>query len=305
MKKLVKQKGITLIALVITIILMLILLGVTVTVALNGGLFSTAKEARNRTQLELEKEQLLMEAIGALGTDGIVDFEKLDANLPEGFTKISEKTYKSKTENIFNVSDYGDITEITEDSSEGEITTYTGYSIGDEVTVGGEKFYVIEDSDETNSNVTLLAKYCLNSSGIQENISYSSLGRRFSTKSYWSNATEYPLNLNEYTIPDGVTSAITTVREYGESKGGKGRMMTYKEVSDLVGSYEGIIYGTSVGATSGYLMYWLGTALNSNTVYWVNGSGKTFSNSNMPENSMPAGIRPVIEISKDLVSSVS
>ena len=36
------QKGITLVALVITIIVMLILVGVSVTVALKGGLFKTA-----------------------------------------------------------------------------------------------------------------------------------------------------------------------------------------------------------------------------------------------------------------------
>lgn len=42
------QKGITLVALVITIIVMLILVAVTVSVALNGGLFDTAKEAGNK-----------------------------------------------------------------------------------------------------------------------------------------------------------------------------------------------------------------------------------------------------------------
>ena len=40
------QKGITLVALVITIIVMLILVGVTVTVAINGGLFDKARDAK-------------------------------------------------------------------------------------------------------------------------------------------------------------------------------------------------------------------------------------------------------------------
>jgi type II secretory pathway pseudopilin PulG len=44
-----EQKGITLVALVITIIVMLILVGVSITVALNGGLFTSAKEAANNT----------------------------------------------------------------------------------------------------------------------------------------------------------------------------------------------------------------------------------------------------------------
>ena len=44
------QKGITLVALVITIIVMLILVGVSVTVALNGGLFTTAETAVTNTE---------------------------------------------------------------------------------------------------------------------------------------------------------------------------------------------------------------------------------------------------------------
>lgn len=40
------QKGITLVALVITIIVMLILVGVSVTVAINGGLFDKAREGK-------------------------------------------------------------------------------------------------------------------------------------------------------------------------------------------------------------------------------------------------------------------
>ena len=57
----INNKGITLIALVITIIVMLILVGVSVTVALNGGLFQRAGEARDRTNAELVKENKLDE----------------------------------------------------------------------------------------------------------------------------------------------------------------------------------------------------------------------------------------------------
>ena len=41
------QKGITLVALIITIIVMLILVAVTVSVALNGGLIGKTQEAKN------------------------------------------------------------------------------------------------------------------------------------------------------------------------------------------------------------------------------------------------------------------
>lgn len=53
------QKGITLVALVITIIVMLILVGVSVTVALKGGLFGTAETAVDKTQNALDEEQNL------------------------------------------------------------------------------------------------------------------------------------------------------------------------------------------------------------------------------------------------------
>ncbi len=53
------QKGITLVALVITIIVMLILVGVTVTTAINGGLFTKAKEGATNTQIAANAERNL------------------------------------------------------------------------------------------------------------------------------------------------------------------------------------------------------------------------------------------------------
>ena len=50
------EKGITLIALVITIIVMLILVGVSVTLALNGGLFEKAAEAARETNSAIQSE---------------------------------------------------------------------------------------------------------------------------------------------------------------------------------------------------------------------------------------------------------
>ena len=54
-----KQKGITLIALIITIIVMLILVGVSVTVAINGGLFDKAKDGAKNTQEAANAERNL------------------------------------------------------------------------------------------------------------------------------------------------------------------------------------------------------------------------------------------------------
>ena len=82
MKKLnyTSQKGITLIALIITIIVMLILVGVTINVALNGGLFGKAEYASEQMQIKAEEEELLAAVIAAIGTDTKIDFDYLDDN---------------------------------------------------------------------------------------------------------------------------------------------------------------------------------------------------------------------------------
>ncbi len=60
MKRKRENKGITLIALIITIIVMLILVGVSVNVALNGGLFDTAKTATEKTEQATQAEKEFM-----------------------------------------------------------------------------------------------------------------------------------------------------------------------------------------------------------------------------------------------------
>jgi len=51
-----EQKGITLVALIITIIVMLILVGVSISVALNGGLFDKAEAAKSETNQKQVEE---------------------------------------------------------------------------------------------------------------------------------------------------------------------------------------------------------------------------------------------------------
>ena len=63
------NKGITLIALVITIIVMLILVAVTISMAVNGGLFEYASNAGTQTNAAVDAEQVL--ANGRVKIDGI------------------------------------------------------------------------------------------------------------------------------------------------------------------------------------------------------------------------------------------
>ena len=61
---------------------MLILVGVTINVALNGGLFSTTEKAVSNTQLEAEREQLLSSVTAAYETEtGTINKSKLEVDL--------------------------------------------------------------------------------------------------------------------------------------------------------------------------------------------------------------------------------
>ena len=73
------QKGITLVALIITIIVMLILVAVTISVALNGGLFTNARDARNKTIDEQAKE-----AVTVAQAEIITDYYSKGTALPTG-----------------------------------------------------------------------------------------------------------------------------------------------------------------------------------------------------------------------------
>ena len=71
-KNLREQKGITLIALIITIVVMLILVGVSVNIALGNGLFNTASDVARRTEEAAKAENLLAE--GKIDGMNIVDY---------------------------------------------------------------------------------------------------------------------------------------------------------------------------------------------------------------------------------------
>ena len=111
-----KQNGITLIALIITIIVMMILVGVTVATAINGGLFETARKAARDTQIEADKEALLGAVLEALDTKtGTLDVDNI-TNLPEGWRNNQDGTYTSPNGNTFKVGETGEV-ELDEEST--------------------------------------------------------------------------------------------------------------------------------------------------------------------------------------------
>ena len=180
-------------------------------------------------------------------------------------------------------------------SSSGE--TNTAYSIGDEVTIGTESFYVIENSDETQSTVLLLAKENIDIDNLvqDENAGCSTLDQ-FSETNYWaSTATSYPYDLIETGIPDSTHYAAYPAYQYGAKLGGTGRLLRYSEASALLSAGYSWIYHT--GADDGY---WLGTAADAELNVWCVDYEEIFYQ--QYDYHCYCGVRPVVEISKSKIS---
>ena len=94
-----RERGITLIALVITVIVMLILVGVTVTSAINGGLFKKSKEAARETENAKIFEQIQLAVVASKKFENEMPYEEvlnlLDAKRNSGdYTEQDYNMYK-------------------------------------------------------------------------------------------------------------------------------------------------------------------------------------------------------------------
>ena len=143
-------KGITLIALVITIIVLLILAGVTIaTLSGENGILSKATEAGNKTEEGNAEEEVKIAVMGSIGTNGELENEVLKENL-------------NKIENISGVP-----AEITDNSYPVIVTVEGKYSyainkdgiIGEPVTREGIKIgdYVNYTYDKKTEGYSLLS----------------------------------------------------------------------------------------------------------------------------------------------------
>ena len=81
-RKIKTNKGITLIALVITIIVLLILAGVTIAMLTGeNGIITKANNSKNETAKATAKEKVQTEVMASYGTDGKIDLNQLNKNL--------------------------------------------------------------------------------------------------------------------------------------------------------------------------------------------------------------------------------
>jgi len=184
-------------------------------------------------------------------------------------------------------------------------TIVNSKEIGDEVTVGGEQFYVL-NWDDNSDTVDLISKYNLNQAGTaQQNAAYDYTSCVFSSTNYWSSSfTSSPFDLNYF---GGYmdTDAIGKAKSYGKSKGAaSSRLLSYEEANALktkesLNEKIKTMFRGTANTANGFLYYWLGSAYDTNSVWRVNGgylSSYYFSSSSF------YGVRPVITVLKSKIS---
>ena len=117
MKKYKSQRGITLIALVITIIILLILAGISISALTNQGLFKNAKEAQNATE-KAEEEQ----------GKTLNEYEDEINKYLENDNKTAEKLVDKVNDGTIKIGDYIKYTPDTASTTEilQELNTYSG-----------------------------------------------------------------------------------------------------------------------------------------------------------------------------------
>ena len=236
-----QNKGITLVALVITIIILIILAGITISLVLGeNGLIGKSKQGAKDYKEAANNEQEMLGKINDI----------IDGEVPTG-------------------------------GSTGENpTTYPEYTVGQTVTVGGEEFYVLEDSDTAQSTVTLFAKYNLNKAGTAQapDATKEDTNVPFSSNGYWKAAHQGDNNRLDLYANNGevLGDAIYKAKTYAESLGGdNGRLLTNGEYNTLYSNNSDIVLGKANHQGNGnyYLYYWLGTVnvARGNSILWVMG----------------------------------
>ena len=84
-----REKGITLIALVITIIVLLILAGVSIaTLTGDNGILNQAQRAKDMTNKSKVEEEIQVEVLGSYNNNGELDLDNLNNNLKENLSGV-------------------------------------------------------------------------------------------------------------------------------------------------------------------------------------------------------------------------
>ena len=171
-----ERKGITLIALVITIIVLLILAGVSIAMLTGqNGILTQAQNAKttNENKSAEEKVKLAIMAARSQSETGALDADKLIAEITNNYGGTASKTNDGFPVNAtvdgknFKIDGEGNVTGGTIPNQEGKVTIIegNGKNVGDIIAITStkgttEKFYVLS-YDESTQKAKALAKYNL------------------------------------------------------------------------------------------------------------------------------------------------
>ena len=195
---------------------MMILVGVTVNVALNGGLFDIAKKASKDTQYEADREILQEIILGVLDRDlKITSMDVLRNKLPEGWDIKEETdgtyTVTSEKGNEYKVNQNGEINKtITStadwwefqggEAEEVKETSFMNFGYDIAISKDERKALIRGKSEEQNLDLIYIADgsyayvYMLNENTVQ-NMS----GEKLEIKKWYKAENAQLLNLTEYT----------------------------------------------------------------------------------------------------------
>lgn len=213
------KRGITLIALVITIVVLLILAGVAIaTLTGNNGILTRATEAKNKTEQTSTEEELQLAVQGSWGTNGKIDigslnenFKKIDGISGLPISKLPNRiSLKNET---YQIDENGEISKVQKEEYR-EITTEESEKIG----------IYVDDEGILQVNEEVLNNYLQNNNGkliipsaidgkeikilsqtLQNNTNLKNVTLSLGLVDIQWGAFQNCTNLQECNIPEGVT----------------------------------------------------------------------------------------------------
>ncbi|MBR6034213.1 MAG: hypothetical protein IKP28_05735 [Clostridia bacterium] len=258
------KKGITLIALVITVIVLLILAGVAISIGLGGdGLFEKTNSTVKKWNAKVEEED---NTINEMWETFWENFENADATtLPAGTYAVGQEI-ELGGENFFVIADDGN-----------SVRLLAKYCLNKQGTMQQN-----ESNSVTGRMFSKSGYWTFTNSPYNLQSSSEITSARNDNGGYVDET-------------NGIKNAVLTAIDYGATKGVTGRLMTKDEAEALKVSAQTALCGTWTGedqTADGNLRFWLGEAGNTTMVWIVAGYGGGTIYSTSKDNAY--GVRPVL-----------
>ena len=295
-----KNSGITLIALVVTIIVLLILAGISIQMLTgDNGILKKAGEAKEDTErsqiIETAQMDILRKTMEKNG-EGLTEDEletiliKYGTLLDEDKDNILDKTLTTKENYEIAVSEIYN-GKIRQDS---DFIIYpngkdsSSVSVNDDIIIGTEKFLVIK---KTYTTIVAIPYYDIT---LTDNPIQSSDAEEitFSSSEYWGYDSEVDMKDSRNNIYPYITAYANTLKKYG-AKNIKVRTPLKNDIIDLS------LNQRNPSKSRGYWINWIGT---NKLVYNIGSSGELYEDFSWASSLHTGvdrgnwGVRPVIEI---------